>query len=213
VFRPEGQLKDFDIDFSTEQDPTSSDTDYSSRKGLQITFQTKAGTNAIPNIPHGSAGMRVKFSRRQAVVIAVKGGSEHRIASQHQLRLKLLESAGKSNGIPQKWFVVTHLVECAFASVVVAKGSKAEFVVSAQADLAAGVIDLANAQLGFTVEVENYIGCRMLAKQGATPLFRGLRLKQDWRGRQEIETLGRGMTEQKLDDAFEEITPDSTMDE
>jgi len=213
VFRPEGQLSDFDIDFSIEQDPAPSDTDYSSRKGLRITFQTKAGTNAIPDIPQGSAGMRVKFSRRQAVVVAVKGGREHRIASQHQLRQRLLESVGKPDGIPQKWFVVTHLVECASASVIVAQGSNAEFVVSAQADLAAGMIDLANTQFGFTIQVENHIGYSMLATQGATPLFRGLRLKRDWLGNQKIETLGRGMTEQKLDNAFEEITPESTVDE
>jgi hypothetical protein len=213
VFRPEGHLSDFLIDFSTEQDPTPSDTNYSSRKGLQITFQTKAGANAIPHIPKGTAGMQVKFSRRQAAVVAVKDGCEHRIASQHQLRLRLLESAGKPDGIPQKWFVVTHLGECASASVVVAQGSKAEFAVSAQADLTAGIIDLANAQLGFTIQVENHIGYQMLAKQGATPLFRGLRLKQDWLGNQKIETLGPEPTEHMLHDAFEEITPESTIGE
>jgi hypothetical protein len=213
VFIPEGQLSDFHIAFSTEYDPLPSDTDYSSRKGLKITFQTKAGANAIPNIPQGSAGMRVSFSRRQAVVVAVKGGREHRISNQHQLRGQLLESADKPNGIPQKWFVVTHLVECASASVVVAQGSNAEFTVSAQADLAAGIIDLANAQLGFTIQTENHIGYRMLAAQGATPLFRGLRLKQDWLGNKKIETFGPGITKQQLQDAFEEITPESTTGE
>lgn len=213
AFRPEGHLSDYHIAFSIEHDPAPSDTDYSSRQGLQITFQTRAGSNAIETIPQGIAGMRVKFSRKQAVVVAVKGGREHRIADQNQLRRRLLESAEKPEGIPQKWFVITHLVECASASVVVAQGSGAEFVVSAQADFSAGMTDLASAELGLAVQAESNIGYKMLAARGATPLFRGLRLKRSLLGKQQLETLGPATAEEELHAAFEEITPESTVDD
>jgi hypothetical protein len=207
-FRPEGSLANYGIDFDIEPDPESSDVDYSSRSGLTLTFQTEAGSNKIPNIPQGTAGMKVSFGRQQAAVIATKGAREHRIADQDRLRRDLLRSAARpQGGFPPGWFVITHVVTCTSASVLIAQGSNAGFEVSADADFSAGVVDLANANLNFTIQSENQIGYKMLAESGATPLFRGLRLKRTWYGSDKIEALGPDAPASQLATAFEELTP------
>jgi len=209
VFRPEGNLQNYGIKFDREQDPAPSDTDYSSGSGLKLEFQTKAGSQAIPNIPQGTAGLRVTFTSKRAIVVAAKGAVEHRIADVAKLRRDVLESAQRLQGVPDRWFVVTHLVSCANATVILAKGSGATFAVSANADFSAGVVDLANAQLGLNVQLEDKIGYKMLAKSGATPLFRGIRLKRSLLGTQKLQTLGPGDVGDQLESQFEELTPET----
>lgn len=209
IFRPEGQLKDYGIAFNEDRDPTVSDVDYSSRKGLQTTFQASAGANAIPNIPQGTAGMQIKFLREEATVVATKGCRENRIGDQNMLRRQLLQSATEPGGIPEDWFIVTHIVECETASVIIAEGSGAVFEISGNADFAAGVVDLANASLGLAVQANRNIGYKLIAKESATPLFRGLRLKRTFWGNQKLETLGPGTSDEVIDPLFEEITPEN----
>jgi hypothetical protein len=210
IFRPEDKLGDFGITFAQDTDPEPADTDYSSRQGLDVTFQLAVGGQVIPSVPRGTAGMSVSFTRKQAVVVAVKGGREYRIANQTQLKSDILEKAREREDFPDRWFVVTHLVVCDFASVLVALGSGASFAVSGKADFAAGVVDLANAKLGLTVRSQNHIGYKMLAQKGATPLFRGLRLKRNWRGTPQIEALGPN-NEAELASLFEELDPNSVI--
>jgi hypothetical protein len=211
VLRPEGDLGQFGIGFDIYHDPQPSDTDYSSRKGLTTTFQLKGGANTIPAIPRGSAGVSIDFTRKEAVVVAVKGGREHRIADQNRLRTDLLEAAKAGRGIPKGWFVVTHLVECESATVLVALGSGAHFTMSAQADLAAGLVDVANLGLGLAINSESNIGYRMIGEQGATPLFRGLRLKRGLFG-PKLETLGPTPSTAEIDNLFEELGPEALDD-
>jgi len=208
VFRPEGELGDFTIDFATSSDPTASDTDYSSREGLRLSFQTRAMTEPAAGLPLGTAGAQIAFTRTQAVVLAAKGAREDRIADQNKLRRQILASAGTPFGIPDGWFVITHLVRCASATVIVALGAGAEIKVSAQADLTGGVADLANASIGLAVQNESNIGYKMLARDGATPLFRGLRLKRHWLRQPRLETLGPAGPDSELEGMFEELSPD-----
>lgn len=213
MFRAEGHLKDFGVAFDPDSDPAKSDTDYSSRSGLDITFQLKGGSQTIPNIPKGKAGIHIGFSSSEAVVLATKGAREIRIANQSQLRRDLLESADDEAGLPEGWFVITHLVTCDYASVVIAEGSGAKFEVSAEADFAAGVVDLANAELGLSVQTQSSIGYKLLANEGASPLFKGLRLKRTfWRNKPKLETLGPMTPNNDPKMAFEAVTPETVWD-
>jgi hypothetical protein len=209
IFRPEGHLKDYDIPFNVDRDPTPSDVDYSSRKGLQTTFQAKAGVNTIPNIPQGTAGMRIEFVRDEAAVVATKGSRENRIADQNTLRRQVLQSSKQDDGIPANWFIITHLVKCESASVIIAEGSGAVFEISGKADFAAGAVDLANAKLGMAIKTHRNVGYKMIAQEGATPLFRGIRLKRTFWGNQKLETLGPEPSGAALIPIFEEITPEN----
>jgi hypothetical protein len=190
VFRPEGELSDFGITFSVTKAPQKSDEDYSSKGGVKFNFQTAAGSQTIPSIPQGNAGIHVKFEREEAVVLALRGAREDRIADQARLRREILAAAKRPDGIPRGWFVITHLVTCDAASVVVAQAEQAEFSVEAKADFAAGVVDLANAKLGLSERHVHEIGYKKLAIPNATPLFRGLRLKRGVFRRLKLRPMG-----------------------
>ena len=212
VFRPQGRLRDYDIQFEVTEDPTPADTDYSSTDGLDIVFKAKGETKDVPDIPAGKAGVHIGFNRTEAVVIATKGARQPRISDQEKLRRDLLKSVvSPDGGIPERWFVVTDLVQCDFASVIVARGSKAAFAVSAEADFQAGLVDIANAELDLSVRKESNVGFKMLAQQGATPLFRGMRLKRTFLGDLEVENLGpddgNSRSDEEIREGFEPLSP------
>ncbi len=70
------------------------------------------------------------------------------------------------------------------------------------------MVDLANAGLNITIADENQVGYKMLARSGATPLFRGIRLKRTWLRKIKFEEADVGSrSEQQIDEMFEPVSP------
>jgi hypothetical protein len=208
TFKPQGHLSQWRIDFDVEDEGQPADIDYSSKSGLKTTFQLRGGAQTIPNIPQGTAGLRLLFEREEAVAMALKGARHSRIRDVQRLKRSLLAAVTSRNPFPDDWFVVTDLMASEFASVVIVQGKGASFAVTADADFAAGLVDLANASLKITIADENQVGYKMLAKSGATPLFRGIRLKRTWLRKIKFEEADVGSrSDQQIDEMFEPASP------
>src|SRR3712207_4376323 len=93
VFVPRGSLADYGIDFDVRPDPTKADKKYQSKSGVELTFQAEADVQKIPEVPQGKAGLSIKFGKEAGIVFALKGGVENRMASEVEMRRRIIELA------------------------------------------------------------------------------------------------------------------------
>jgi hypothetical protein len=210
VFKPQGHVSQWGIAFDQENPGKPADIDYSSKDGLTTTFQLQGGAQTIPQVPKGSAGLSLKFQRQEAVAIAMKGTRHRRISDVQRLKRALVDAVGSRHAFPDGWFAVTEVMDTKSASVVIAQGRGASFVVQADADFAAGMVDLANASAKFTIADQTLVGYKLLAESGATPLFRGIRIKRTWLGKLKFEEVdAASRSDEQIDEMFEPASPET----
>ena len=138
---------------------------------MAYTLQLSAGNQTIPQIPQGTAGIELSFNKQDAVVLIVRKGYAHRIANIHTLRTELFEREA-SGEFPRDYAVVTSVVAAGSSTVLLSSARDAKFAASAKADLKAGLVDLANAQLGFSRVAASNLETEIVASKGLTPLFK-----------------------------------------
>jgi hypothetical protein len=171
VFSPQTSLDELGVSFETTQGAEVLNLQHATQKGVQITFQSAGANQAIPQIPQGKAGVEVAFADTSGIVFVVKDGRERRIRNLDAIGEKLLELIQRGD-IAREYALVTHVVDAAAATVLISSSSEAKFITSADMDLKAGLLDLANASMNFSRVSSKNMETELIADQGATPLFR-----------------------------------------
>lgn len=171
VFSPQTSLAEHGVPFETTRRTESLDLQHASRDGVRITFQSAAASQAIPGIPQGRAGVEVAFAKTNGIVFVVRDGHERRIDHLDAIGQKLLELI-QEGAVAREYALVTHVVDAAAATVLISGSSEAKFVTSADMDLTAGLLDLANAGLRFARVSSRNMQTELIADRGATPLFK-----------------------------------------
>ncbi|MGH3788626.1 MAG: hypothetical protein ACRDRG_19235 [Pseudonocardiaceae bacterium] len=207
VFRPERNVRDFGIEFDPDPAPATSPWSHTSDGAVSVEFQGTAETQRIPNVPRGAAGIRLKFSRKNAIVFAAVDGRHSRVVDIFDLKRQIV---GKAQGgeFPEYYVVVTEVVTARSATVLLSESDEGEFVASASADFRAGIVDLGNASLNVTQRSQRNVRTEILARTSVTPLFNAFKLDRDWFGRIRVDALDDRMTvEQDL--PFSDLTPET----
>jgi hypothetical protein len=170
-FSPETTLERLGVSFEMGEESEPLEIAYRSENAVDYKFQLAVGNQAIPEVPQGQAGVEISFSKENGVVFVVRDGRQRRIQDLDTLASDL-ESLIETGGMRREYAVVTHVVDAASASVLISSGGSGKFVASAQADLKAGLIELANGKAGFSRLVARNIGTELLAREGLTPLYK-----------------------------------------
>ena len=171
VFSPQTSLEDLGVSFETTQRAKILNLQHATQNGVQITFQSAAANQTISQIPQGKAGVELAFAAAGGIVFVVKDGRERRIRNLDAVAQKLLELIQRGD-VAREYAVVTHVIDAAAATVLISSSSDAKFVASADMDLKAGLLDLANAGMGFSRVSSKNMETELVADQGATPLFK-----------------------------------------
>lgn len=174
-FQPERNVKAFGIDFGVDAAPATAPWNHTSDKSMSVNFQFQAGAQVIPQIPQGTAGIQIKFSRKNAIVFAAVGGRNSRIADIYELKRRVLDLARKGE-FPDDFVVVTELVMAESATVLLSESDNAEFVASASADFKAGIVDIGNSSLNIATQFTSNVRTEIVAQNHVTPLFRAVKL-------------------------------------
>lgn len=140
------------------------------------TAQAAEPTGALAGA-HGRA--QVRFTRKNALLVAYRGLSETRLADQPRLARDLLTRywAGDWDA---GWCVVSHLVTAASGTVLMAADKGATAELAAGASLAAGpagLADLADLAAEVRVHRSSALQCELVGR-GLTPFYRVLRLRR-----------------------------------
>ena len=171
IFSPQTSLKELGVSFETTRDAKVLNLQHATQNGVQITFQAAAANQTIPQIPQGKAGVEVAFAQTSGIVFVVKDGRERRIRNLDAIGEKLLELIQRGD-VAREYALVTHVVDATAATVLISSSSEAKFIVSADMDLKAGLLDLANGRMNFSRVSSKNMETELIADQGATPLFR-----------------------------------------
>jgi hypothetical protein len=171
IFSPQTSLADLGVSFETAQKSKTMNLQHATSNGVQITFQSAAASQSIPQIPQGKAGVEVLFSKISGIVFVVKDGHERRISNLDAIGQKLLELIQRGD-IDREYALVTHVVDAAAATVLISGSSEAKFITSADMDFEAGLLDLANASAHLSRVSSKNMETELIADRGGTPLFK-----------------------------------------
>ena len=170
VFHSEGSLSKLGIAFKVAPKGQPVDIQHISKGGVRYSIHGSTSATAGPTLPLGQAGFELAFTRANATVFVARGARTSRVEDIDQLNRMLLDLVreGEFRG---DHAVVTNVVEVDSATVFVASQAGARIALSAGADIAAGLLDLANAALGLTVVSAEGLETEVVAAKKITPLF------------------------------------------
>lgn len=193
TFTPETSLSEFGLEVADLPAESPIDIQHATHGAVSYRVEGKAENKTIPQVPPGSAGIELSFSRDNAVVLIARNAVQHRLANVPALEASLnqLADAGKFD---REMAVITHLIVADSATILISSGSQSRIALSAEADLTAGLLDLANASVSLSRVSASGMQTEIVAAHGLTPLFklvgfrrRGIFLGRRSAGRLEFE--------------------------
>jgi hypothetical protein len=187
-FQRRANLSDFKVAFDRHDEPAKGSWTHLSEGAVSWSIQVKAGAQVIPNVPQGTAGLSVQFSKMHAVALLIPSGTQSRIANIQQLRAELENSEDEAiqRLFDEGQFVVTEVVKADSASAFISEANEASLVATADADFRAGIQSLGDATLGFSLASANNVQTELQAQGNTTPLFRGVQLGVNWIGQRTV---------------------------
>jgi hypothetical protein len=157
----------FGLKYATREDRTGDLISYASRGGASIEMDAAASADAGP-LAHAGAGMRVAFSRENAVVLNAAGVTYRSVKDHAQFADDLL-----ALWLEKTWdvrhAVITELITSASTTVIIASEKSAAISLVATGEVPQ--VDLADARLKLAVSSERGIGYKAVTQDGMTPMF------------------------------------------
>lgn len=179
-FRAITDLKRLGISFEEIIDSDHDTIDFTSKGGVSIAFKAAGEVNPrFQAVAEANAGVLVEFSRVGAVLLQMRDVSLNRIADQSQLRRDMLQAIAVGDQSKQwrkEWVVITEVARAGIATIVISNSGRSRLELRASGSAAS--TSLADVSANFSVATESELSFRVIASEGLTPLYRGLRVKR-----------------------------------
>jgi hypothetical protein len=180
IFRAVTDLSQLGIPFKVTLDSARDAIDFTSEKGVSITFKAAGEANArFRALAKADAGALIEFSREGAVVLQLRDVSLNRISDQYALSRAMLRSIAvgdESKQWQRDWVVITEVARAGRATIVISDSGNSRLKLKASGSTAP--TSLVDASAGLSVVAESQISTKVIAESGLTPLYRGLRVKR-----------------------------------
>ena len=167
-----GNLKDHGLTFEIEEDYTPTDLDYSSKNAVSIT--TKLSGAPVPagsTLTEIDAGISIKFSKENAILLKAKDTTTPAIKDQITLGNKILELFKKGEW-NHKWAVITELVHATNCSILISSSKEGHIDLKATANIATNAIDITDTSFEFVDSFSKDVSTSLIARKGLTPMFK-----------------------------------------
>lgn len=193
LFRPLSSLKDRGVDFEPTRDvlldTSPSPMKFVSSSGYQMTTKLAGDVNTnLPNIPKGSAGIKVAFKEEGVFVIEARQSYEHRLKDVPAIERQILELY-RAKKWEKRFVVVLAAVAAPYADILVSETKSSEIELELAASGNAGRVELGNAELQFHVASTSGRMLDMRGSQNIVPAVQLLGLKRKWYGAVKPGTL------------------------
>lgn len=179
-FRAVTDLNRLGIPFEEIIDSDHDTIDFTSKGGVSIAFKAAGEVNPrFQAVVEANAGILVEFSRVGAVLLQMRDVSLNRIADQSQLRRDMLRAVAVGDESKQwrkEWVVITEVARADIATIVISNSGRSRLELNASGSAAS--TSLADVSANLSVATESDLSFRVIAKEGLTPLYRGLRVKR-----------------------------------
>ncbi|HEY3421142.1 MAG TPA: hypothetical protein VGK23_11380 [Methanomassiliicoccales archaeon] len=201
-------LTNLGIPFEETIDPDKDDIDFTSKKGVSITFKAAGETNdQFKAVAKAEAGALVEFSKEGAVVLQLRDVSLNRISDQAKLSrdmLRAINDDDEAKKWQRDWVVVTEVAKAGSSTIFISESKKSRLELKASGS--AMPTSLVDASANLSIATLSDVSTKVLAEAGLTPLFRGLRVKQRFFGLFDDVTVAFAR-EPSPEEIFEEIDP------
>ncbi len=188
IFHREGNVRDYGISFGVHSGVTHETWSYTTENAVNWTVQAAADAQKIPEVPAGQAAIGVDFTKGNSIIFVAPSGTQSSVADITELKRQVVARAldhGSPDLFPTDFAVVTDVVTVDSVTVLVSRARRGRFVASASGDFAVGLVSLGDAKLGVNHLSSTSVTTHLLAKENATPLFRGFKLRRNWWGKVE----------------------------
>jgi hypothetical protein len=166
-----------DIEVGQSRESRRGDLRYRSADVVSVSPTAGGEVAQIPDAALGAA-IEVSFKRANAILLELRGCRVIRVDDQLQLQERILDRWRDGAWNP-KWSVVVEVVAPAATTVLISNGANSSLALSARATLGPSEpFSLADASLGLQTVRNDGVGVELVAKGGATPLLKALRLKK-----------------------------------
>ncbi|MEW1804588.1 hypothetical protein ACIGO7_07980 [Streptomyces virginiae] len=174
---PISSLEEVGITTSQVAPTTRDELTWRTRGGVSVTYKS-AGQAGGPfaALADAQAGALVEFSRENALLVAYRGLTEHRLADQPLLARELVERYWAGSW-ELDWYVISHLVTAKSGTVLLAGEKGALVEMHARATLGEAPAALADLAAGARGARSSGMELELLGKQ-VTPFYRVLRLRR-----------------------------------
>ena len=163
-------LEDLNIPYEVRTETTPADLEYSSAGGVSMTVKI-AGDQPVPGscLAISEAGISLHFENAHAVVFRAAEVEVITIKNKNRLAEAIADLRSKDDW-PSNQVVITSLVRCKSATVLVSNDSGGVVELAAQGGIpGAGV---ANLKTSNVLKYASKIGVQIIAEAGLTPLFK-----------------------------------------
>jgi len=204
-------LKSLDVGFSVESGGEAKSQNFTSRGAVQVRAKG-SGEATLPDsaIGKASAGVNIRFSKEDAVLLRTNGCRVWRMANQLQVGREI-ERRYAAKEWERDLQIVVEVLRADATTVIFSSDTGSSVDIVADGAAAISEADLAKADLGLKFLSEGQIGYSQLASPDLTPLFRIKGIKGIFRPRMRSRT-GRGTAaagDERPDRlVFEAPTPD-----
>ena len=211
LFSRQGNTRQFGITIGTADDPQPDDQfTFQSSTGVDVYFKAAGETNAaFETVPQAKAGVAASFTSKHGVVFAMHGVTVERIDDLIDFKRQARDLIDGRRVRADQVFV-TEVIRAQSGTVLLSNSTDAKIELSAEADLS-GLADLGKIEFGFKLGHTRDMQTEIIAGSGLTPLWRGIRLREDfWGHRDWDETLAlrADVSNEDLHEAFEEVIPE-----
>jgi hypothetical protein len=210
VLVPQTSLPRLGVDFEVQTDTVPDGTlDYQSANEVSIAIKAAGELNKRFNaLAEADAGALVEFTDADSVLLQLRGVRVERVADQAALRRALLDAvvaADDQRRWDRDWVVVTDVVTAASATILIAGGRGSRIELKAAASVAP--TSLADVDAGLTTVSESQVSTKIVAQNGLTPLYRGMRVRRNfWWLYDEVVTATGELPE--ADEVFADADPE-----
>ncbi len=171
-------LKEMEIDFETVIDDTTEDIEYSSREGVLWHSKLSGQSPELgSSLTKTDAGISVKFSKENAILLMTKGVQTHLISNIPKLESDILRL--KKKGLWRNDFsIITELKSADSSTILISNSSKSEIELRMKASMGSTEVNLADVEAGFSISSYKNMALKIIAERGLSFLFRAMSLKK-----------------------------------
>ncbi|MEV6235321.1 hypothetical protein [Lentzea sp. NPDC051838] len=170
-------LQELEITAPSTLAETRDDLTWRSEGGVNVTTKASGQTSPLfQGLADAQAGMLVEFTQGNAILVAYKGLSETRLASQPALAVEMLRRYWLGTW-SLDWYVVSHVVTAESGTVLMSRDGRTAVELAASASVLGGAIGLADLAAGVQVARSSGLALELIGTE-MTPFFRVVRLRK-----------------------------------
>lgn len=179
IFIRKGNILDkYKINFKKIIDKSKDDYEYKSSDSTEVNFNSKGSVN--PNgLVNAKASIEIKFSSNESIFFTASDCVHNYISNVEDIGEKIIDLWDKD-----KWdednVIITSKMNSAATTIIVSKGNSSSIKLEATSD-AVESIKLSDASIGLGIVSESNIGFKVITKEGMTPLFEIMGLKNKYK--------------------------------